>query len=261
MSYIITDCNAQLAEKGLTPCDSAEVSSNKPCLELQQQESFHQLCQGATTFRPIQSLVCRNSDTKQSIVFPADQIITACQEMSTKDPHWSLFQCYCCCADYDLHTFIVTPLGDMAVQLLDIGNPILAGSIDSGIPNWSSMDLVYSSGIPVTGENGLTIVFDNKQSLTVTTDHVFMRMNGKLMRAAYAFKGLKLMDANGKAVTVTAISKQTMDASVYNISALSTFDGSYDNHLVCSNGIISGDYTLQINFGNLNVSLVDELEN
>ncbi len=258
MSYIITDCNADLAAKGLTPCDSTEISNNKPCLQLQQQESFHQLCQGATTFRPIQALVCRNSETKQSLVFTPDLIISSCQEMSTKDPNWSLFQCYCCCSDYDLHTFIVTPFGDTAVQLLDVGNPVLVGTMTANKPTWSSMDLVFTSGIPVTNENAIVMTFDNNQTLTVTSDHVFLRMNSKVIRAEYAFVGMKIMGAEGNPVTIKSISRQTMDASVYNIAAVSTFDGSIDNHLVCSNGIISGDYTLQINFDTLNASLVDE---
>lgn len=107
-------------------------------------------------------------------------------------------------------------------------------------------------------EGMLYVVFGDKREIIVTPDHVFLLATGKFIQAGKLKPGDQLVDESGSPVPVLTASQGRYEGGVRHISCNIDFDGRPDRHLVLSEGIVSGDYTLQLYYDALSEEWKEE---
>jgi hypothetical protein len=250
MCYNWQTCYNQLTAKGLIVCDG--MSNPYHCQTFMETDAYHNSCQGQAMYMPVQAIVCKNSNTGEIRVFPTEDLITDCTNLHNQDPAWNLFQCYCCCSCFANGTMIAVPDGNCEVQLLTVGQPILSGSLSGNKVNWTPKAVKFSAGTKDgSQESMIYLVFGDNKELIVSPDHVLMLASGKFTTAIKLMPNDLLMGADGNPVKIITSSLGQYQGGVHHISTDVVFDGTPNNHLINSNGIVSGDYTLQMYFQNL----------
>jgi hypothetical protein len=251
MSYTNADCIKAITQNGLSPICGSDTMPTNCSYWIDDPGTYHQLCMGPYMYQPVQAIICSNSVTGEKRVFPTDDILTACTNLHNQDPNWNLAVCYCCCSGA-FGASIATPVGNAAVHDLQTGTIVHVGSVQGSVVQWNSQALALSSGLAINEpEEVITFVLDGTKKLSVTPDHVLMRADGKLVRAHALSLNDALMGATGEAVKITALGKERVAHTTHSISADASFDGTPKNHLINSNGIVCGDYTLELNFDQL----------
>jgi hypothetical protein len=253
MGYDWQTCYNDLTKQGLTPCDGAALPYH--CTAFQETDAYHATCANdQAMYTPVQAIVCQ--DTAGDIkVFPTKELITGCMALAAQNPTagWALNNCYCCCSCFANGTLIGIPTGNEEVQKLNVGEEILAGSINGlNSLDWKPRRLTFSSGTAKGTQPGMVyIAYGDNKDLILSPDHVLMLSDGKLTTAMKLIPGAFLMGANGEPVPIYTVSLGAYRGGVHHIATDSEFNGSVDGHLINSNGIVSGDYTLQLYFNSL----------
>lgn len=264
MGYEWSVCYKRLTDGGMVPCDSMNLAYH--CESFMYTSAYHNSCTGQAVYQPVQALVCRNCQTKEIKVFASEKLIDECMKLNKQDHNWGFYQCYCCCSCFANGTLIEAPQGPIEVEKIVCGGEILAGSLKPGDKPefvWKSAAVEFSAGT-VGGEQPamVYIIYGDKREIIVSPDHVFMLSGGKLTTAGKLKPGDQLVDKNGKPVPILTASIGHYQGGVHHISTGTGFDGSLDNHLLISGGIVSGDYTLQLYFDGLDqgVKVSDDQE-
>ncbi|GLH79782.1 hypothetical protein SSBR45G_46910 [Bradyrhizobium sp. SSBR45G] len=159
--------------------------------------------------------------------------------------------CYCCCSCFAYDTAIAyqgsgNATSFRAVQEFAVGDEVLVA--DASL-TWQQMKLQYSSGAPSKRSTLVKIdyVLDGvEKSLLVTRSHLFLQPDGKLIRADRLMPNDLLVVAVGGSTPVVAISAGIFDKGVHHIATSAMPAKSVAGHLLNSNGIVTGDYALQI---------------
>lgn len=171
---------------------------------------------------------------------------------------WYELTCYCCCSCFAYGTKIKVPGGYKKIEQFEVNDQVMTANIGltqgSMTVNWSSASVSFSSG---TGPDShqpsmIYIHHGNTGSLIVTPDHLFLLATGKLKRADRLVPGTDyLVSAEGTPVPLNEVSSGEYVGGVHHIATEKQFNGDLSGHLLLSEGVISGDFTLQINAGSL----------
>ncbi|MVO98269.1 Hint domain-containing protein [Paenibacillus lutrae] len=174
---------------------------------------------------------------------------------------WNVVTCYCCCSCFAHGTQIGTPYGHRAIEKFSVGDKVITASMQQSEQGfqltWKKAKLNFSNG---TGPHShqptmIYIRFGGHGSIIVTPDHLFLMPSGKLKRADRLVPAKDLLISyNGTQVVIDEISIGEYKGGVHHIATDVSFDGSLDGHLLLSEGLVSGDFNLQIHQNELKTS-------
>jgi hypothetical protein len=147
---------------------------------------------------------------------------------------------------------VAVPDGFRPIEVIEVGDPVLVASSRDGGWTWSSAPVTFSQGtlggfprpmVHIGYGNDFTALIAERELLLLKGD-------GRLTRADQLIPGDMLVAENGDPVPVHNV---FIGSYVGGEHAIATHDsvGAYDNpdgHLLLVNGVIVGDFFLQINW-------------
>lgn len=124
-------------------------------------------------------------------------------------------------------------------------------------PEWKAHSVKYSYG---TGPEYahpaiIRVSFGEGESqcdIAVTDDHLFLVTGGSLgggvlKRAKHLVPGADmLVDPRGNEIPIRSITFATLRGGVHHIATGTNLDDTWEGHLIVTNGVVSGDYLLQL---------------
>jgi hypothetical protein len=234
------------------------------CEGFQYTSAFHRVCncvdwQGnpiqnclpKDNLYPVQTGDCYNPQTETWELVNSKK----CTEMG---PPWYFRTCYCCCSCLAAETPVADPGGFKALEDYAIGDEVLAAARSGDSWSWESKTVAFSSGSPATTSTGprdgnitVCVEYGDGKWLIATPNQLFALPDGNLKRAdQLAPSHDQLAGADGGAVPITRVSTGYYKGGIHHISTsmvpYDEFDGSIDGHLINANGIVCGDYLLQM---------------
>jgi len=220
------------------------------CLEQMREGHWHEFCLDKSPYTPIQTIGCFNAATAQWVWGPIRQIKQLCMEKAKQDPNWELEQCFCCCvgppgwAAIGLPEDTKRPIGEIGV-----GDTMLAGKIEGGRVEWEPATVGFSQGTESEDQTEMVrVAYGDGAGLTVPPDQPLMLADGKLTTAGDLAPGQELMGVDGDPVPVGDVKRGSYEGSVHHIATDPDWNGSLDGHLIQVNGVVAGDFTLQLHF-------------
>ncbi len=155
-------------------------------------------------------------------------------------------------------TPVLVPGGTRAIQSLAVGDTILAVTAyprnGSGLAlQWSPRTLAMSVGVPPAPVGGhyptmVRVLYGGARSLVVSTDQVFLLADGTLTTAVKLTPANVLVAVDGSAVPISMISIGSYQDGIHQVATSLAFEREVhpEGHLIGLNGIVAGDYILQI---------------
>jgi hypothetical protein len=264
--------------KEILEATGGELCNQNHCDDSQRSGAFEASCQKFGLGQPIALCECYNSSTNKYLTF--NQLSAEEQAQIKKDPshlyskimgkhcsalikqdpvNWELLPCNCCCSCFAYDTPIAIPDGFKPIQNFLSNDQILVANAqrkDSKLQlSWYPAKVVFSHG---TGPNGYEPVmiymhYGEGQELICSVDQPFLMPNGKLKRADKLAPGAdNLVLANGGTSPIHEIRLGEYEGGVHHIATGLEFKGVIDGHLLNTNGVVSGDYLLQLHQEELN---------
>ncbi|ABO49535.1 Hedgehog/intein hint domain protein [Desulforamulus reducens MI-1] len=204
-------------------------------------------CEPKDYLYPYPSQVCLNIDN------PSDYSGKRSRACTRQGDSYYQLTCHCCCSCFAYGTKIGTPNGHKKIEKFAVGDLVLAAGIETsagGIKlNWSPLKVSFSSGTgPDSHQPAMVYIrHGDTGSIIVTPDHLFLMPNGKLKRADRLVPGKdQLVSYEGRPVPVHEVSIGEYEGGVHHIATQKNFTGDLDGHLLLSEGVVSGDFNLQI---------------
>ncbi len=179
------------------------------------------------------------NDTCKKNKWPVGHLVLVCNEITG-----DCCNCKCSCLAYG--TPVTVPDGTKAIQSIAMGDEVLAADTNF---QWTAMPVQFSDGTgpgSVQPEMVYLTYGSPEQTIIVTLDHTFLQPGGKLIRASMLIFGDSLLDANGNPIKITKIELKHYVGGVWNIATLHEQPTSLDGHLIETQGVISGDYAVQL---------------
>lgn len=147
------------------------------------------------------------------------------------------------------------------VEKVALGDQVMKGNIvrnkGSVSVNWTPAQVVFSQGTPTLDpkeHEPATMIFiscDNGTELHFTEDQLIMLNKGLMKLASTIAPGDELMGADGNAITVRSVRKGEWFGPVHHISISDSYTGEINDHLLNANGVVIGDFVLQLNYAAL----------
>ncbi len=188
----------------------------------------------------------------------SDQINQTCKENDWALNHLILICdpttnkcCNCTCSCLAYGTPVAIPDGTKAIQAFALGDPVLAADTDF---NWTAMPVQFSNGTSANSVQPqmIYVTYGNPaQTIVCTLDHTFLQTGGKLIRANMLNATDTLLDPTGAPVNITKVELKNYVGGVWNIATSQDRPTSLDGHLINTQGVISGDYALQLFYDDL----------
>lgn len=240
-----------------------ELCNSNHCDSFQETSIFHATCccvdwQGHTipdcnpknSNYPVQTFQCKNASTGEIQNISSQ----ACSQLGSP---WFWDTCYCCCTCFAANTPIAVPNGLMAIGDLLVSNQVMAAAGKPGAWTWTAQDVTFSAGTPAAlpGTPGNMMIFlsyGDNQSLIASRDQLFVMTDGLLKRADQLVPGTDMLIAadGSDPVKINLLASGYYLGAVHHIAtstpSYDEWDGSIDDHLINANGIVSGDYLLQM---------------
>lgn len=142
-------------------------------------------------------------------------------------------------------TPVATPGGEKPIENLTRGDPVLTSHADGG---WGPLKVAFSMGASPGGEHQMVFLQWQGGELIVSPDHPLQLANGAIGRADRLVPGQKLRGADGSPVTVEIVLVGRFSGGIHDIATDAPWrPGSLDGRLLRTGGVVSGDYTLQVN--------------
>lgn len=144
--------------------------------------------------------------------------------------------------------------GEVPIQLLAVGDPVLAATLRPGeAPLWEPLEVEFSDGIgpgrPVTM---VSIVFtDGGLSLVCGPDQLLVGADGRLVPADAFAAGDALMRPDGGRRVIAALGLGRFNGGLHDVATSRDRDRdrSPDGHLLAADGVIAADQFLQLHLG------------
>lgn len=234
------------------------------CVDYQQSSAMHSICNcqdfngnripncdPKDNLYPVQSGECYNSNT--DTWEPVDS-----RTCGQRGWPWYFRTCYCCCSCFASSTPVADPQGFKAIGDYNVGDQVLTAFRTSQDWTWQPETVQFSSGSPATTDSGptagnlmLMIEYGEGKSLIATPNQLFAVADGKLKRADQLAPGDdSLVGEDGSGVSIGRISSGYYKGPVHHIATdmvtYEEFTGSLDGHLINTNGVVAGDYLLQL---------------
>lgn len=178
--------------------------------------------------------------------WPVNHLVLVC------DPNTgTCCNCTCSCLAYNTPV-AVSADNTMAIQAFQLNDPVLAR--DNG--EWVEKQVKFSDG---TGPDSLQpemcyLTYEDSGELSVivcTLDHTFLTQDNKLIRARQLTKGDRIQAANGSMSKIIEYNIKSYTGGVWNIATSNDMPTSLDGHLLNTQGLISGDYAVQLYYNEL----------
>lgn len=175
--------------------------------------------------------------------WPVNHLVLVC------DAQGNCCNCKCSCLAYG--TPVAVPDGTKAIQTIAMGDEVLAADTNF---QWTAMPVQFSDG---TGPNSVQpqMVYVTygpaAQTIIVTLDHTFLQTGGKLIRANMLSADDTLLDRSGNQIQIVKVELKNYVGGVWNIATLHEQPTSLDGHLIETQGVISGDYAVQLFYDEL----------
>ncbi|MGN6662931.1 MAG: hypothetical protein ACTHK6_01800 [Solirubrobacterales bacterium] len=244
----------QVCEQKLNEHPETQPVCPEPhCNEFQKSEYYHAACGEKAMYSPVQTFGCYNTQTHQWIWAPPKEIKSVCKQKEKEDPSWELEQCFCCCSCFANLTPIGLPEGTQRpIAEIGVGDTVLAGKVSAGKVQWQPARVGFSQGTEGGHQPAMTyIVYGDGEELIGSPDQPLMLADGSLTTAARLVPGQELMGVDGNPLPVSLVSLGTYEGGVHHIATNPQWTGSIDDHLIQANGVVAGDFTLQLHFPQL----------
>ena len=258
MGYDPNICNSQLTSHGMIPCGGGV--QNPHCVDFNSTPEHAAQCPDPNSpdvYKPISSIECYSPVLNQTYYTTISNIASDCGKKMAAEPQnqWTFRQCDCCCSCFAYGTPIATPDGLRAVETFAKGDQILVASkAANGALTWGVDQVEFSSGTgPNSSQGGMVhLRFGGDKLLVSTADQVFMLEGGKLVQAGRVIPGTdRLMLADGSSADIDEARIGTYGNGVHHIATTLRWDDTIDGHLLNANGVVGGDYLLQLHIGSL----------
>jgi hypothetical protein len=159
--------------------------------------------------------------------------------------------CSCTCSCLAFGTPVAVPDGTKAIQAFAVGDPVLAADTDF---NWTAKPVEFSDGTSANSVQPQMIYVtygDPARTIVVTLDHTFLQKDGKMIRAYMLGVDDTLVDPSGAPVNISKVEMKSYTGGVWNIATSRDKPTGLDGHLINTQGVISGDYALQLFYDDL----------
>lgn len=161
--------------------------------------------------------------------------------------------CYCCCCEVSSLTNISIDATDTKpINEIQPGDMIYVAD-GPELKNWGQRKIEFSSGVGTGSAGSPFIQLDfgtegqNSGSIAATPSQVFLMADGKLKRADKLVPGADdLVQADGTTVPLVRMTLGFLIRGSHHISTGQAAATSMNGHLVLVNGVVCGDYSLQI---------------
>jgi hypothetical protein len=164
--------------------------------------------------------------------------------------------CYCCCSCFASDTPVVYGVGESgqmetkAIREFVRGDPVYVAD-DVDLKHWSTRTVAFSSG---TGEGGLNTLLKiefaapgGDGALYCNHQQLFLMPDGKLKRASRLVPEQdSLVTPDGTPAKVISITPGRYKKGVHHIATTDGPATTVGGHLIVADGVVSGDYALQI---------------
>ena len=159
--------------------------------------------------------------------------------------------CTCSCLAYNTPV-AVTATTTAAIQSFELNDPVLAR--DNGV--WVEKEVKFSDGTaPDTMQPEMChITYKEDEELkiiVVTLDHTFLTADNKLIRARQLKKSDSIQAADGSMTEILEYNIKSYIGGVWNIATSHDMPSSLEGHLLNTQGLISGDYAVQLFYNEL----------
>lgn len=154
--------------------------------------------------------------------------------------------CSCSCSCLAFGTPVqITEAEYEAIEKIAVGDSVYACGKDLV---WQKHNVEFSQGTTVASRQPYTVlVIYLDRFLAITSDHVFLMADGTLKRADRLIVGEQLVSPEGKPVEIQAVHIGDYTAGFHHIATVKAIpDADLNGHLLNTNGVVSGDYMLQI---------------
>jgi hypothetical protein len=159
--------------------------------------------------------------------------------------------CYCCCGCFANDTLIaVDNTEKKKIQEILVGDMVLV-AMDGSLKEWAQLPVEFSSGTGAESNSPMIqIRFGdeaNPESIIATRNQLFLTPGQKLKRASKLVPELdQLVRPDGSSAKVLDLTAGTFKTGVHQISTSSRPTTNMDGHLIIANGVVCGDYSLQL---------------
>lgn len=261
MANVFPGCEASVHHQS----QSAIVCSDQHCTNFSETDTFHGQCAEfgkGNTLYPVSTAQCL--DPRNGALSEPTYVQTQWGNYYTCNAPLVVQICYCCCSCLAFGTPIATPQGVKAIELFDIGDSVSVGSWDKSKLGWADGSVKFSSGTDPGSINTMIFIeFGEQRQIIATPDNLFLMSDGKLKRADRLVpRKDHILTAEGSALGITAVIAGQWTKGLHHIATGLEFTGSLDGHLINANGIVTGDYCLQINLHELvKMGLMDDPAN
>jgi hypothetical protein len=248
-------CLQLLTQGGFIPaCDPAGSMPN--CQMFMNTPVYHASCGNQPPYTPVINVCCQNENTREIKCF-ANNSITQCMALHQQDPAWDLIQCYCCCDGPGFSQSVAVRSGIVPLASLRKGDAVLAGSVRGSAGRrrlaWSSAAAGFSAGLASNISPCVLIGTGGKaaRELSCAPDQPVLLADGTVTTADRLRLDDILLDLDGNPAPIRALGFGPSPLPLHNLATSVPFNGSLDGRLLCINGLVVGDYDLQLRLAEL----------
>lgn len=186
-----------------------------------------------------------------------------CLDLIFKDKNWTWRVCYCCCSCYAWYTRIAVSQDAVKyVQNFQENDEVYAASLNMQDGKlalvWETLNVAFSGGTSPkdTAQEMMVIQYGETGSITVTSDQIFLLPDGTLSTAEKLTPGQYLVTDSGDPVLIIGVYLGNFTGGIHHLatSLESEEEVDVDGHLLSTNGIVTGDFYLQVHAGSQKVA-------
>jgi hypothetical protein len=240
-------CEEKIKATGLQP-----PCPQEPCEEFMETGVYHEGCVGRAMYSPVLAIGCYNTQTSEWRFAAPKETLEMCEKLASEDQSWQISECYCCCKCSPNETLIGLPEGHWR-PIFQIGNgdSLLAGRVGPlGAIEWKAAVVGFSQGTDGGETEAMVhIVYGGGRKMVASTDQPLMLADGSLTTASRVVPGRdRLMGVEGEQLDVTYAGLGEREDVAYYLATQESWSGSIDDHLIQADGVVAGDFTLQVHF-------------
>jgi len=149
-----------------------------------------------------------------------------------------------------------TPIGISdgwkTIEQMVSGSSALAGTLTGDESNrtvsWTNQYVLRKTEhFGITPITMVYITYGDNKELIVTPGHLFISKDGTLRQASTVYVGMELLQADGTETPIQSVTFNSYTGAVYTLAVVEVYQENSDGHLLNANGIVMGDYVLEIN--------------
>jgi hypothetical protein len=161
--------------------------------------------------------------------------------------------CYCCCGCFANETNVATTSATETKEIAEfvVGDPVWV-AMDAGLNEWAEVPVAFSAGTGRTaGVNSLIRIrygsTGRPEIVYANRDQLFMLVDHKLKRAVKLVPGVdEIIRPDGSGAPVLDMASGKYHKGVHHISTTTDPGKGVAGHLIIANGLVGGDYALQL---------------